>query len=346
MLSISDRLEGSWCSQCGRWHREDRAHMKINLPVFKDEDAKNAVTYQSWRWDLTVYWHAGCRDFTLLPYAIWSLQGYPSELVQISGMNMTLDNVLTILDKHYSNVKVFNALNQELFQLWMADKETVLDWGVCLMRHLQVLAASFSWLLSPDWVAELKRDCFYGGLPKCLKAMVAYLKVGSQIRTYSDYLRVAWEVEKEDSMELSCSPRTQVTDNTSKPWPTSFFPLWKLKGNQPTPKAPAMWLAHLEEEGTRRDEDKRNNDSDGINGVTEEFMVHLARAVKDVQTEEKHCYHSSSPEHFIHNCLFMNTLREKLQLNGKEGTALEKGAQTPLTTSTMPKNLQTEIPKV
>ena len=29
--------------------------MKINLPVFKDEDAKDTVTYQSWRWDLMVY---------------------------------------------------------------------------------------------------------------------------------------------------------------------------------------------------------------------------------------------------------------------------------------------------
>ena len=55
--------------------------MKINLPVFKDEDAKDAVTYQSWRWDLTVYQCAGCRDCTLLSYAIGSLQGYPGELV-------------------------------------------------------------------------------------------------------------------------------------------------------------------------------------------------------------------------------------------------------------------------
>ena len=31
--------------------------MKINLPIFKDEDAKDAVTYQSWRWDLAVYQH-------------------------------------------------------------------------------------------------------------------------------------------------------------------------------------------------------------------------------------------------------------------------------------------------
>ena len=75
--------------------------MKINLPVFKDKDTKDDVTYQSWRRDLTVYHHAGCRDCTFLPYAIWSLQGYPRELVQNSGTDITLDDVLTIiLDKH------------------------------------------------------------------------------------------------------------------------------------------------------------------------------------------------------------------------------------------------------
>ena len=86
VLSQSDRLEGSLHSRWGRQCRETRAHMKINLPTFKDEDAKDAITYQSWRWDLTVYHHVGCRDYTLLPYAIWSLQGYPRELVQSLGM--------------------------------------------------------------------------------------------------------------------------------------------------------------------------------------------------------------------------------------------------------------------
>ena len=54
-----------WETTLRRW-----AHMKINLPVFKDEDAKDVVTYHSWRWDLTVYWLVWCRDCTLLPYAI------------------------------------------------------------------------------------------------------------------------------------------------------------------------------------------------------------------------------------------------------------------------------------
>ena len=140
--------------------------MKINLPVFKDKDAKDAVTYQSWRWDLMVYQCAGCRDHTLLPHAIRSLQSYPGELVWSFSMDITLDDVLTILDEHYNNMKALDALNQELFQLWMADKETVSDWGICLSRHLRVLATSFPDHFPLDHVAELKRDHFYGRLPK------------------------------------------------------------------------------------------------------------------------------------------------------------------------------------
>ena len=150
--------------------------MKINLPVFKDEDTKDAVTYQSWCWDLTVYCHAGCQDCTLLPYAIHSLQGYLGELVRSLGTDITLDDVLTILDEHYNNVKAMDSLNQELFQLQMGEKETVLDWGVHLLRHLQVLVASFLEHFPLDHVAKLKPDHFYGRLPKWLKPVMAYLK--------------------------------------------------------------------------------------------------------------------------------------------------------------------------
>ena len=102
-------------------------------------------------------------------------------------MDITLDDVLTVLDEHYNNVKVLDALNQELFPLWMVDKETISDWGICLLRHLQVLAASFPDCFPPNCVAELKQDCFYGRLPKRLKAMVVYLKASLHEKTYSDY---------------------------------------------------------------------------------------------------------------------------------------------------------------
>ena len=95
------------------------------------------------------------------------------------GTDVTLDDVLTILDEHYNNVKALDALNQELFQLQMGEKGTVSDWVVHLSRPLQVLAASFLECFPLDHIAELKHDSFYGGLPKWLKAMVAYLKAST-----------------------------------------------------------------------------------------------------------------------------------------------------------------------
>ena len=71
-------------------------------------------------------------------------------------MDITLDDVLTIFDEHYNNMKALYALNQELFQLQMADNETISDWGVHLSRHVQVLAASFPNHFPPNRVAELK----------------------------------------------------------------------------------------------------------------------------------------------------------------------------------------------
>ena len=187
----------------------------------------------------------------------------------------------------------------------MADKETVSDWGICLSRHLQILAASFPDGFPPDRVVELKRDHFYGKLPKQLKVMVAYLKVEPQVRTYSDYLRATREAEKEDSIELPRSSRIQAADSPSKPRTTSFFPLRKLKSNQPLSRKFTVCSAQLEEEEADNGKDPESDDPDGIEGVMEEFMVQLAREVKDAQADEKHCYHCSSPEHFIHNCPLM-----------------------------------------
>ena len=176
--------------------------------------------------------------------------------------------------------------------------------------------------------------------------MVAYLKVGPQVRTYSDYLRATREAEKEDSIELYQSPRVPATDGSSKLRATSFFPLRKLKGNQLFMKKPTICLAQLEEEGTDDSKDPESDDPDGIKGVTEEFMVWLARAVKDTQMDEKHCYHCSSPEHFIHNCPLMKAARDKKQLNGKEGTAMVKGAWTPPKVANAMKSPQQETQEV
>ena len=107
-----------------------------------------------------------------------------------------------------------------------------------------------------------------------------------------------------------------------------------------------MCLTQLEEEDTKDGEDSESDDPNGIDGVSKEFMVRLARVVKDAQMDEKRCYHCSSPEHFIHNCLLMKAARDKKQLNGKEGMAMMKGAQTPPKPTNAAKSPQQEAQEV
>ena len=101
-------------------------------------------------------------------------------------------------------------------------------------------------------------------------------------------------------------------------------------------------MAQLEEEDAGDGEDLESDYPAGIERGTEEFMIRLARAVKDAQMHEKHCYHCSSPEHYIHNCPLMKTTGYKKQLNGKEGMAMMKGAQAPPMTTTAIKSPQKE----
>ena len=74
------------------------------------------------------------------------------------------------------------------------------------------------------------------------ETMVAYLKAGPQVRTYSNYLRVVQEMEKEDSMELFQSPRTQVTDYAqSHELPVSFL-CGNSRATSPSQKhQPCVW---------------------------------------------------------------------------------------------------------
>ena len=66
----------------------------------------------------------------------------------------------------------------------------------------------------------------------------------------------------------------------SYPKATSIFPLWKLKGSQLT-TTPSTRVAYLEDKSVDKKEGVNGEDPDGIEGMTEEFTICLARAVKD-----------------------------------------------------------------
>ena len=118
--------------------------------------------------------------------------------------------------------------------------------------------------------------------------------------------------------------QSSATPRTSKLRTTSFFPLWKLKGSQ-LAITPSAQIMHLEEKSTNEEEGINGEDPDGIEGVTEEFIVCLARAVKDTQQMGKHCYHCDSPDHFIYDSPQLAEMKADVLLNQKEGIVPRKG---------------------
>ena len=68
-------------------------------------------------------------------------------------------------------------------------------------------------------------------------------------------------------------------------------------------------------EGSDEEAGAESEDPDGLDDMTEEFIVCLARVVKEAQQEEKHCYHCSSKEHFIHKCPLVKASRSAAHLN-------------------------------
>ena len=120
------------------------------------------------------------------------------------------------------------------------------------------------------------------------------------------------------------APANLTMTSTNKPKVMSFFPLQKLKGSRPV-MTPSIQATILEEKSV----DKESIDGehpDGIQGITKEFIVNLARAVNDAQQTDKWCYHCDSPDHFIHDCPWLMGAKVGASLNWKEGMTSRRGA--------------------
>ena len=81
-------------NQAGRGLR-----VNVNLPIFKDEKTKDAVTYCSWQLDIVIFCHLGWDHQHLLLYTFWLLQGFPGDLARTLGEDATLTDIL----RHWTN---------------------------------------------------------------------------------------------------------------------------------------------------------------------------------------------------------------------------------------------------
>ena len=202
--------------------------------TFKNEKAKDAVTYCLWHWDMFVFHCSGWDDWHFLPYIFRSLQGFLGDLARSLGKVSTLGDVLQMLDEHYDIVMIFNALSKELYSLKQGKGENLAEFGVCLLQQVQIHQRKYPGRIQQEHVEEVKWDFFYEGLnPKCWW-MLAHKADGENPVTYSKLLLAAWKMERQAEARDPLLPKTTTTRGlnvTHSHSQGNLFPSKKLKGS-------------------------------------------------------------------------------------------------------------------
>ena len=66
---------------------------------------------------MAIFCQFGWDDQHLLPNIFHSVQGFPGDLARSLGKDVTLNDVLQMLDKHYGVIMTFDALSKECYSL-------------------------------------------------------------------------------------------------------------------------------------------------------------------------------------------------------------------------------------
>ena len=85
-------------------------------------------------------------------------------LARSLGEDITLNDVLQILDEHYGVTTMFNTLSNDLYSLKQGSSENMAEFGVCLLQQIQILQSEYLGRVQPEHLEEMKHNHFYEGL--------------------------------------------------------------------------------------------------------------------------------------------------------------------------------------
>ena len=315
---------------------DDDHSKKVNLPILKDEKTKDAVTYHSWQLHIAIFCCSGWYYQCLLPYVFWSLQGFLEDLTRSLDDETTLNDILQMLEEHYSIVMMFDTLSKELYSLKQGSGENVAEFRVCLSQQVQILQLEYPGRIQPEHIEEMKQDHFYEGLNPKYWHILAHTVDGEHLTGYSNLLLEAQKLERWAEARDPQIPKTTTTGRvtiTHSQTPGNLFPSQKLKGSHTfttvesnkAEEDSGMKPEWEEEAECSAGEDAET--SNGVGGMDQSvgYIVCFANMVELYQRKNQNCFRCSSPDHLMKDCLNdLSKIACKVSLSTKEGT-MKKG---------------------
>ena len=102
-----------------------------------------------------MFCHSSWDDHPLLPYVFRSLQKFLGDQVRNVDEDVTLGNVLWMLDEHYGVMMTFDALSKQLYSLNQRMGENVTEFEVHLSQQVQILQTENPSRIQQEHVEEM-----------------------------------------------------------------------------------------------------------------------------------------------------------------------------------------------
>ena len=124
-----------------------------------------------------------------------------------------------MLDEHYGMVMIFSTLMKELYFLKQGSGENVDDFGVHLLKQVQILQSEYPGRIQQQHIEEMKWDHFYEGLSPKYQDMLVHKVHGKHPTNYSDLLFAAEKLEKQAEARDFMLTKTTMTEGSNVTWP-------------------------------------------------------------------------------------------------------------------------------
>ena len=183
--------------------RNNRNPKFLDIALFKDSQADNAISYHDWRDQVQGYIRRKLPETQIRESVLSALEGTPKDMV-LSDNDRSLKGILNVLDRIYGGATSFNKLNAKLSSITQGYSESVMDYFTRLTNLRTRLNKHHGHFYRDGQLDKQSKKAFFGGLRPEYKSLVSHVKDDKTKTTLDLFTSVRKCEENEEDNRRSC----------------------------------------------------------------------------------------------------------------------------------------------